>query len=59
LLLVHGIYDVSASLVDFSCLHTYDFRHRSHRFDVEPGHPAADHGFMTLDGAWSYSDGDS
>jgi ABC-2 type transport system ATP-binding protein len=55
LLLVHGIYDVSASLVDYSILHTFDFRHRAFRFDVEPGSPSADFGVMALDGLWSRS----
>jgi len=53
LLLVHGIYDVSASLVDYSILHTFDFRHRAFRFDVEPGNPTAEFGVVTLGGSWS------
>jgi ABC-2 type transport system ATP-binding protein len=52
LLLVRGIYDVSASLVDYSCLHTYDFRHRSFRFDVERGHPEEQFGVVSLGGTW-------
>ena len=35
LMLVRGIYDVSTSIFDYACLHPYDFRHRSFRFDVE------------------------
>jgi len=53
LMLVHGIYDLSVSLTDYSVLHTYDFRHRAFRFDVEPGRPTAESGVLVLDAAWS------
>jgi ABC-type polysaccharide/polyol phosphate transport system ATPase subunit len=52
LLLVPGIYDVSASLVDYSCLHIYDFRHRALRFDVERGEPEEQYGVTSLGGVW-------
>jgi ABC-2 type transport system ATP-binding protein len=52
LLLVRGTYDVSASLFDYSCLHAYDFRHRSFRFDVELGEPADEYGVVSMAGSW-------
>jgi hypothetical protein len=53
LLLVRGIYDVSASIVDHSCLHTYDHRHRALRFDVERGDPEEQFGVVSLGGTWN------
>jgi ABC-2 type transport system ATP-binding protein len=53
LLLVRGIYDVSASLLDHACLHAYDVRHRAFRFDVERGEPAEQFGSVSLGGSWS------
>jgi ABC-type polysaccharide/polyol phosphate transport system ATPase subunit len=53
LLLVRGIYDVSVSLVDYALLHTYDFRHRAFRFDVERGWPEEQHGVVSLRGSWA------
>jgi len=52
LMLVRGIYDVSVSLVDYSCLHTFDMRHRSFRFDVERGQPEEQYGVVSLGGTW-------
>jgi ABC-type polysaccharide/polyol phosphate transport system ATPase subunit len=52
LMLVRGIYDLSASLFDYSCLHAYDFRHRAFRFDVELGQPEEEHGVVSLGGTW-------
>jgi hypothetical protein len=52
LLLVPGTYDLSASLFDYSCLHAFDFRHRSHRFDVEVGEPREQYGVVALGGTW-------
>ena len=52
LLLVPGIYDVSASISDYACMHMYDCRHRSFRFDVERGHPEESGGVMSLGGVW-------
>jgi len=57
LMLVHGIYDLSVSLADYSILHQYDFRHRAFRFDVEVGHPTAESGVMALDARWSLGAG--
>ena len=56
LLLLPGTYDVSAALYDYSCLHPYDHRHRSLRFDVEPGEPEEHYGFVSLGGRWDVSD---
>ena len=50
--LLPGTYDASASLLDFSCLHTYDFLHHALRFDVEPGEPRETYGFVSLGGTW-------
>jgi ABC-2 type transport system ATP-binding protein len=52
LLLVRGIYDLSVSLVDYSILHSYDFRHRAFRFDVERGMPEEQFGVVSLGGEW-------
>jgi ABC-type polysaccharide/polyol phosphate transport system ATPase subunit len=52
LLLLPGTYDISASLYDYACLHAYDFRHRSFRFDVEPGSPREEFGVVSLGGSW-------
>ena len=52
LLLVRGIYDVSASIADYSCMHVFDFRHRSLRFDVERGVPEEQYGVVSLGGEW-------
>ena len=53
LLLVPGIYDASASASDYACLHMYDARHRSFRFDVERGRPEAAAGVISLGGEWA------
>jgi ABC-2 type transport system ATP-binding protein len=55
LLLTPGTYDLSASIYDFACLHPYDFRHRSFRFDVEHGEPRETYGVTSLGGRWSLS----
>jgi ABC-2 type transport system ATP-binding protein len=52
LMLVRGIYDVSTSIFDYGCLHPYDFRHRTFRFDVEMGQPRDQFGVVTLGGVW-------
>jgi ABC-2 type transport system ATP-binding protein len=52
LMLVRGVYDISASLFDYSCLHAYDFRHRSFRFDVELGDQDEEYGVVSLGGTW-------
>jgi len=53
LMLVRGIYDVTTSIFDYGCLHPYDFRHRSFRFDVEMGQPRDQFGVVTLGGVWA------
>jgi ABC-2 type transport system ATP-binding protein len=52
LLLVRGVYDLSASLFDYSCMNAVDFRHRAFRFDVEQGHPNEHEGVVSLGGTW-------
>lgn len=56
LLLLPGTYDLSVSMLDFTCSHTYDMRHRSFRFDVEHGAPREDQGVMSLGGRWTIAD---
>jgi ABC-type polysaccharide/polyol phosphate transport system ATPase subunit len=56
LLLVPGTYDVSVSLHDFTLAKTYDFRHRSFRFEVEHGEPAEHFGVTSLGGSWHVPD---
>jgi len=51
--LLPGTYDLTPSIQDYSCLHEYDVRHRSFRFDVEQGEPRESSGFMTLGGRWN------
>jgi hypothetical protein len=53
LLLTPGIYDVGASVSDYACLHMFDCRHRSFRFDVERGSPEEQGGVMSLGGEWA------
>jgi ABC-type polysaccharide/polyol phosphate transport system ATPase subunit len=53
LMLVPGIYDVSGSISDYACMHMYDCRHRSFRFDVERGTPEEQSGVMALGGTWT------
>jgi ABC-type polysaccharide/polyol phosphate transport system ATPase subunit len=53
LLLVPGTYDLTASALNYSLLHTFDYRHRAFRFDVEAGAPRADEdGMVALGGTW-------
>jgi ABC-2 type transport system ATP-binding protein len=52
LLLVPGTYDLSAVLLDWTCSHVYDERHRAFRFDVERGTPQDSAGVTSLGGAW-------
>jgi ABC-2 type transport system ATP-binding protein len=52
LLLVPGTYDLSAVLLDWTCSHVFDERHRAFRFDVERGHPEDSAGVMSLGGSW-------
>jgi ABC-2 type transport system ATP-binding protein len=52
LLLVPGTYDVSAVLLDWTCSHVFDERHRFLRFDVERGHPEDSAGVVSLGGVW-------
>ena len=53
LMLVPGTFDISASLYDYACVHAYDHRHRSVRFDVEFGTPRESYGVASLGGIWN------
>jgi ABC-2 type transport system ATP-binding protein len=53
LLLVPNTYFLSIALVDYSCTHTFDHRHRLFRFDVRPGVPGDGLGVVSLGGTWS------
>jgi ABC-type polysaccharide/polyol phosphate transport system ATPase subunit len=57
LMLVPGTYDITASLYDFACVHAYDHRHRTMRFDVEVGTPRESYGVVSLGGHWSVQPG--
>jgi ABC-2 type transport system ATP-binding protein len=52
LMLAPGTYDLSVSLYDYSCAHAFDHRHRTLRFDVDPGDPHEEHGVVALGGRW-------
>lgn len=52
--LLAGTYDITVSLVDYSCLHPYDVRHKVLRFDVDPGRPRETYGVVSLGGQWAF-----
>jgi ABC-2 type transport system ATP-binding protein len=53
LLLLPGTYDLSASVVDYSIVHTFDYLQRAFRFDVDPGIPHETFGgLVSFDGRW-------
>ncbi len=53
LMLQPGTYDLSASLVDYTTTHVYDYLRRCLRFDVEHGDPRESGGYVALGGQWS------
>jgi hypothetical protein len=53
LMLQPGTYDVSASVVDYTTTHQYDYLRRCLRFDVEHGVPRESGGYVALGGSWS------
>jgi ABC-type polysaccharide/polyol phosphate transport system ATPase subunit len=53
LMLVPGTYDLTTSVLNYLLTHTFDYRHRAFRFDVEAGTPRADEdGVVALGGRW-------
>ena len=52
LMLLPGTFDISASIVDYSTIHVYDFLRHCYRFDVDPGTPRESGGLFSLGGAW-------
>ena len=52
LMLQPGTYDVSASIVDYTTTHVYDYLRRGLRFDVEHGEPRESGGYIALGGTW-------
>ncbi|MDQ6798562.1 MAG: ABC transporter ATP-binding protein [Actinomycetota bacterium] len=56
LMLQPGTYDVSASIVDYTTTHVYDYLRHCLRFDVEHGHPRESGGYLALGGTWSSPD---
>ncbi|HEX7095982.1 MAG TPA: Wzt carbohydrate-binding domain-containing protein, partial [Acidimicrobiales bacterium] len=52
MLLVSGVYDLSATIFDYDMLHPYDVRHRFLRFEVARGLPPDVDGYVSLDGRW-------
>jgi ABC-type polysaccharide/polyol phosphate transport system ATPase subunit len=53
LMLQAGTYDLSASVVDYTTTHQYDYLRRCLRFDVEHGTPRESGGYVALGGSWS------
>lgn len=53
LMLVPGVYDISATLFDYDLKEPFDARHRFQRFYVEFGSPPDLDGFVSLGGAWT------
>jgi ABC-2 type transport system ATP-binding protein len=53
LMLQPGTYDLSASVVDYTTTHQYDYLRRCFRFDVEHGTPRESGGYVALGGQWS------
>jgi ABC-2 type transport system ATP-binding protein len=56
LLLQPGTYDLSATIVDYTTTHFYDYRRRCLRFDVEHGNPRESGGYVALGGTWCSPD---
>ena len=52
LMLLPGTFDISASIVDFSTVHVYDFQRHCYRFDVDHGTPRESGGLVSLGGDW-------
>jgi ABC-2 type transport system ATP-binding protein len=52
LMLQPGTFEVTASIVDYSTTHTFDFLRNCTRFDVDLGHPRESGGPVVLGGAW-------
>ena len=47
-----GTYDLNASIVDYTCTHTFDFLRGCGRFDVLDGTPRESGGIAVLGGTW-------
>jgi ABC-2 type transport system ATP-binding protein len=56
LMLQPGTYDLSATIVDYTTTHFYDYRRRCLRFDVEHGQPRESGGYVALGGQWGSPD---
>ena len=52
LMLLPGTFDISASIVDYSTIHVYDFHRHCYRFDVDHGTPRESGGVVSLGGSW-------
>jgi ABC-type polysaccharide/polyol phosphate transport system ATPase subunit len=52
LLLQPGVFDVSASVVAYDCVHVYDYLKRCLRFDVSRGPVTESGGYLALGGEW-------
>ena len=52
LMLQPGTFEITASIVDYSTTHTYDFLRNCTRFDVDLGTPRESGGPIALGGAW-------
>jgi ABC-2 type transport system ATP-binding protein len=52
LMLQPGTFELTASIVDYSTTHTFDFLRNCTRFDVEIGHPRESGGPVALGASW-------
>lgn len=53
LMLQPGTFDLLAAVTDYTTNHTFDFRRRCLRFEVEPGFPRESGGIVALGGRWA------
>ena len=56
--LAPGTFDVTASIVDWTTQHVFDFRRNLVRFDVESGDPRESGGIVTMGATWSPTKGE-
>lgn len=50
--LQEGVFDLSAAITAYDCLHVYDYRKRALRFDVLNGEPRESGGYVVFGGQW-------
>lgn len=52
IMLQPGTFELTASIIDYSCMHTFDFLRNCLRFDVDRGTPRESGGPVALGGSW-------